>query len=126
MIFSAGFYKQKTKSIKACCKILVDNYNSKVPDDFELLTTLPGVGSKTASVVAGHAFNIPAIAVDTHVKRISNLLGIVNSQNPEKIEAELKLITSKNDWVNSTHWFINHGRKVCIARRPKCEELYIE
>jgi endonuclease-3 len=125
MIFSAGFYKQKTKSIKACCKILVDKYNSKVPADFELLTTLPGVGRKTASVVSGHAFNIPAIAVDTHVKRISNLLGIVNSEKPEKIEEELKILLPKTDWVNSTHWFINHGRKVCIARRPKCEECLV-
>ena len=125
MIFSAGFYKQKTKSIKACCKILVDKYNSKVPENFELLTELPGVGRKTASVVAGHAFNIPAIAVDTHVKRISNLLGMVRSANPEKIEAELKLLIPQKDWVNSTHWFINHGRKVCIARRPKCNDCIL-
>lgn len=125
MIFSAGFYKQKTRSIKACCKILVDTYASKIPADFDLLTTLPGVGRKTASVVAGHAFNIPAIAVDTHVKRISNLLEIVNSEKPEKIEEELKLLLPETDWVNSTHWFINHGRKVCIARRPKCEECLI-
>ncbi|MCW8850271.1 MAG: endonuclease III [Melioribacteraceae bacterium] len=125
MIFSAGFYKQKTRSIKACCKILVEKYDSEVPADFDLLTTLPGVGRKTASVVSGHAFNIPAIAVDTHVKRISNLLGIVNSENPDKIEAELKLLLPQNDWVNSTHWFINHGRKVCIARRPKCEECLV-
>lgn len=125
MIFSTGFYKQKTKSIKACCKILVDQYNSKVPENFELLTELPGVGRKTASVVAGHAFNIPAIAVDTHVKRITNLLGIVSSTNPEKIEAELKIIIPKKDWVNSTHWFINHGRNVCIARRPKCDKCLL-
>ncbi|MCB9207107.1 MAG: endonuclease III [Ignavibacteriales bacterium] len=120
-IFSTGFYKQKTKSIKACCKILVDDFNSEVPNDFEQLTKLPGVGRKTASVVAGHAFNIPAIAVDTHVKRISNLLGIVNSKNPDKIEEELKKLLPQNDWVNSTHWFILHGRKICIANRPKCD-----
>ena len=124
-IFSTGFYKQKTKSIKACSAILVEEYNSKVPNDFNLLTQLPGVGRKTASVVAGHAFNIPAIAVDTHVKRISNLLGIVNSKNPDKIEQELKLLLPKEDWVNSTHWFINHGRKICIARRPKCDICFL-
>jgi endonuclease-3 len=124
-IYSTGFYKQKTKSIKSCCKILVEKYNSKVPNIFDELTTLPGVGRKTASVVAGHAFNIPAIAVDTHVKRISNLLGIVNSQNPEIIETELKKLLPKNDWVNSTHWFILHGRKICIARRPKCENCIL-
>lgn len=120
-IYSTGFYKQKTKSIKGCSAKLVELYNSEVPKDFDLLTKLPGVGRKTASVVAGHAFNIPAIAVDTHVQRISNLLGIVNSSKPEKIEAELKELLPKNDWVNSTHWFINHGREICIARRPKCE-----
>ena len=125
MIFSAGFYKQKTKSIKGCCKILVDEFDSKIPEDFDLLTSLPGVGRKTASVVAGHAFNIPAIAVDTHVKRISNLLGIVNSDKPDKIESELKSLLPKKDWVNSTHWFINHGRKVCIARRPRCENCLV-
>lgn len=124
-IYSTGFYRQKTKSIIACCRKLVDEYNSKVPSDFELLTKLPGVGRKTASVVAGHGFGIPAIAVDTHVKRISNLLGIVNSQNPEKIEIELKNLLPKKDWIDSTHWFINHGRKVCIARRPKCEKCVI-
>jgi len=125
LIFSTGFYKQKTKSIKGCCQQIVDNYNSKVPKDFDLLTKLPGVGRKTASVVAGHAFNIPAIAVDTHVKRITNLLGLVNSTNPDKIEAELKILLPENDWINSTHWFINHGRKICIARRPKCESCFL-
>jgi endonuclease III len=125
-IFSTGFYKQKAKNIKACCKILVEKYNSEVPQDFDLLTKLPGVGRKTASVVSGHAFNIPAIAVDTHVTRIANLLGIVNTKNPEKIESELKLLLPQNDWVNSSHWIILHGRKICIARRPKCDICIIE
>lgn len=124
-IYSTGFYKQKTKSIKGCCKKLVEDFDSKVPADFDLLTALPGVGRKTASVVAGHAFNIPAIAVDTHVKRITNLLGLVKTKDPEKIESELKLLLPKKDWVNSTHWFINHGRKICIARRPKCENCFL-
>jgi endonuclease-3 len=124
-IYSTGFYKQKTKSILGCCKKIVEEHNSKIPADFKLLNELPGVGRKTASVVAGHAFNIPAIAVDTHVKRISNLLGLVNSKNPDKIEEELKLIIPENDWVNSTHWFINHGRNICIARRPKCEICFL-
>ncbi|MCB0748721.1 MAG: endonuclease III [Ignavibacteriales bacterium] len=126
LIFSTGFYKQKAKSIKGCCSQLIEKYNGKVPQDFELLTKLPGVGRKTASVVAGHAFNIPAIAVDTHVNRITNLLGIVDSKNPDKIETELKELLPEEDWVNSTHWFINHGRNVCIARRPKCEICIVE
>lgn len=126
MIFSTGFYKQKAKSIINCCKILVEKFNSQVPEDFDELTKLPGVGRKTASVVMGHAFNIPAIAVDTHVIRISNLLEIVNSKNPEIIEKDLKNLLPKNDWVNSTHWFINHGRKICIANKPKCEICVVE
>ena len=124
-IYSAGFYKQKAKSIKSCSAILVEKFDSQVPADFDQLTNLPGVGRKTASVVAGHAFNIPAIAVDTHVKRITNLLGLVDSKNPDIIEEQLKGLLPENDWVNSTHWFINHGRKTCIARRPKCNECLL-
>jgi len=125
IIFSTGFYKQKAKSIQRCCLKLIDEHNSQVPDDFDKLTELPGVGRKTASVVSGHAFNIPAIAVDTHVNRISNLLGLVSSKNPSKIEIELKELLPKEDWVSSTHWFINHGRKICIARRPKCDQCIL-
>ncbi len=125
-IYSTGFYKNKAKNIKACCEKLVNEYNSEVPADFDLLVTLPGVGRKTASVVAGHAFNIPAIAVDTHVKRITNLLGLVNSKNPDKIEIQMKDLLPQDDWVDSTHWFINHGRKICVARRPKCTECFLE
>lgn len=120
-IFSTGFYRQKTKSIKGCCQKIIDDHESKVPANFDELTKLPGVGRKTASVVAGHAFNIPAIAVDSHVTRITNLLGLVTSKNPTKIEDELKIFLPEKDWINSTHWFINHGRKICIARRPKCD-----
>ncbi len=120
-IFSTGFYKQKTKSIKQCCLKLVEDYNGKVPNDFDALTNLPGVGRKTASVVAGNAFGFPAIAVDTHVKRLSNLLGFIESDDPVKIEFRLKELLPEEDWINSSHWLATHGRKVCIARRPKCE-----
>ncbi|MBU1096640.1 MAG: endonuclease III [Bacteroidetes bacterium] len=119
-IYSTGFYKQKTKSIKQCCIQLVENHNGKVPNDFSELNKLAGVGRKTASVVAGNAFGIPSIAVDTHVKRLSNLLGLVESNNPEKIEEELKKILPESYWINSSHWLATHGRNVCIARRPKC------
>ncbi|MFA3782898.1 endonuclease III [Melioribacteraceae bacterium 4301-Me] len=124
-IFSTGFYKQKAKSIKKCCKSLVENYNSKVPNDFELLTTLPGVGRKTAAVVAGNAFGIPSIAVDTHVKRLSNLLGFIESSDPLKIEMRLKELLPESYWINSSHWLASHGRKICIARKPKCNECVI-
>ena len=124
-IFSTGFYRQKAKSIKNCCKALLENYNGKVPKDFESLTSLPGVGRKTASVVAGNAFGIPAIAVDTHVKRLSNLMGFVDSDNPDKIEERLKEIFPSAEWINLGHYLMNHGRKICIARRPKCSECIV-
>jgi len=120
-IFSTGFYKQKAKSIKACCKALIENHNGKVPADFDELVKLPGVGRKTASVVAGNAFGIPAIAVDTHVKRLSNLLGFVDTDNPDKIEMRLKELLPEEYWILSSHLLATHGRKVCIANRPKCE-----
>ena len=119
-IFSTGFYRQKAKSIKNCCKILLNNFNGKVPEDFESLNSLPGVGRKTASVVAGNAFGIPAIAVDTHVIRLSNLMGFIDSKDPTKIEDKLKELFPQKDWINLGHYLMNHGRKICIARRPKC------
>jgi endonuclease-3 len=119
-IFSTGFYKQKTKSIKNCCKTLLEKYEGKVPADFVSLNSLPGVGRKTASVVAGNAFGIPSIAVDTHVKRLSNLMGFIKSENTDTIEERLKELFPEKDWINLGHYFMNHGRKVCIARRPKC------
>jgi endonuclease-3 len=119
-IFSTGFYRQKAKSIKGCCNQLVKLYNGEVPKNFEDLIKLPGVGRKTASVVLGNAFGIPAIAVDTHVKRLSNLLGLINSQDPGKIEFRLKKLLPENRWINSSHWLAIHGRNICVARRPKC------
>lgn len=124
-IFSTGFYRQKAKSIKNCCKELIDKHNGKVPADFDELVKLSGVGRKTASVVAGNAFGIPAIAVDTHVKRLSNLLGFINSPDPEKIELRLKELLPESYWINSSHWLATHGRKICIARKPKCLECVI-
>lgn len=124
-IFSTGFYKQKTKSIKSCCEELINYHKGKVPADFDELVKLPGVGRKTASVIAGNAFGIPAIAVDTHVKRLSNLLGFIDSQNPDKIEIRLKELLPESYWINSSHWLATHGRKICIANRPKCNECVI-
>ena len=124
-IYSTGFYNQKAKSIVNCCSELIDKYNGKVPADFEKLNSLSGVGRKTASVVAGNAFGIPAIAVDTHVKRLSNLLGLVHVSNPDKIEEELKKLLPERYWVQTSHWLASHGRKVCIARRPKCFECVL-
>jgi endonuclease-3 len=124
-IFSTGFYRQKAKSIKACCQELLSNHEGKVPNDFDSLIKLPGVGRKTASVIAGNAFGIPAIAVDTHVKRLSNLLGFVKSEDAEKIEYRLKELLPEKEWVISSHLLATHGRKICIARRPKCIECVL-
>ncbi len=124
-IFSTGFYRQKAKSIKSCCAILVEKYDSKVPKDFNALTALPGVGRKTASVVAGNGFGIPAIAVDTHVKRLANLMGFVDNDDPVKIEELLKELLPENLWINSSHWLAAHGRNICIARKPKCNSCSV-
>ncbi|MFZ6033375.1 MULTISPECIES: endonuclease III [Melioribacter] len=124
-IYSTGFYKQKAKSIKNCCRELIEKYGGKVPADFEALTKLPGVGRKTASVVAGNAFGIPSIAVDTHVIRLTNLLGFVETSDPKKIEFKLKELLPEDLWIVSSHLLMSHGRKICIARRPKCDECSI-
>ncbi|MCU7494315.1 MAG: endonuclease III [Ignavibacteria bacterium] len=124
-IFSTGFYRNKAKSIKNCSKVLVEKYGGEVPRDFDALTELPGVGRKTASVVAANAFGIPAIAVDTHVKRLANLLGFIESDDPVKIEMRLKELLPKEEWINSSHYLISHGRKTCVARRPKCQECVL-
>ena len=124
-IFSTGFYRQKAKNIKGCCNQLISKHNGKVPSDFEYLIELPGVGRKTASVLAGNAFGIPALAVDTHVKRLSNLLGFIKSEDPIKIEFRLKELLPENSWVDSSHLLATHGRKICVARRPKCSECVL-
>jgi len=125
-IFSTGFYKQKAKSIKGICEKLITEFSGNVPQDFEVLVTFPGVGRKTASAVLGNAFGIPAIAVDTHVKRISNLLGLVASDNPDSIEYELKKLLLKEYWVNFSHLIATHGRTICFARKPKCTECVLQ
>jgi endonuclease-3 len=124
-IYSTGFFRQKAKSIKECCTILISEHNGEVPADFEALYKLPGVGRKTASVVAGNAFGIPAIAVDTHVKRLSNLLGFIESSDPEKIEYKLKELFPEEEWTNLSHYLAAHGRKICFARRPRCSDCPI-
>ncbi len=120
-IFSTGFYHNKAANIKKCCQILVDRYNGEVPHAMDELTALGGVGRKTANVVRGNAFGIPGVAVDTHVIRLSGLLGFTKQTNPEKIETDLMNIVPEPDWTALGHLFASHGRATCIARRPKCE-----
>jgi len=119
-IKSTGFYRNKAKSIVNCCKMLAEEYGSVVPSKVEELVKLPGVGRKTANVILGAAFGKPAIAVDTHVLRVSNRLGLAHSNNPEKVEAELNQQIEQNKWTHINHALILHGRETCVARKPKC------
>ncbi len=121
-IRTIGFYNNKSKNILATCKLLVEKYNSKVPEDKDELMTLPGVGRKTANVVVSNAFNTPAIAVDTHVFRVSNRIGLANSDNVDDTEKDLMGIIDKAMWSKAHHLLIFHGRRICKARRPLCEE----
>lgn len=115
-----GFYKNKAKMIINCCKKIVSDFNGKVPDTLEELTTLPGVGRKTANVVLGSAFNKQAIAVDTHVLRISNRLGIAHSDNPDKVEVALTSQLPEKVLTAFNLAMILHGRETCTAAKPKC------
>lgn len=120
-IKTCGIYKSKAKNIKMCCKKLVEDFGGNVPKTVEELMTLAGVGKKTANVVVSNAFGIPAIAVDTHVFRVSNRIGLAKADTVEKTEEQLQKAIPKEKWTNSHHALIFHGRRVCIARKPKCE-----
>jgi endonuclease-3 len=121
-IYSTGFYKNKAKNIKACAGKLLDSYGGEVPNDLEALTALDGVGRKTANVIRGNIYHEPSIVVDTHVKRISKLLGLTESDDPVKVEYDLMEKLPKRQWILYNIQIITHGRNVCIARRPKCSE----
>lgn len=120
IIRSIGFYRNKSKNILNTCSILVQNYNSELPNNMEELMKLPGVGRKTANVVLSNAFGKPAIAVDTHVFRVSNRLGLANSDNVNDTEKQLMNIIPKQRWSRSHHLLIFHGRRTCKARKPEC------
>lgn len=119
-IFSTGFYKNKAKNIKGAVKKIKDKFGGNVPDNMDDLLQLDGVGRKTANVVLGHCFGKNGIVVDTHVTRLSNRLGFVKTKDPVKIEFELMELIPEDDWVMFTHYMIQHGRKICIARKPLC------
>jgi endonuclease-3 len=122
LIKSTGFYKDKAKNIKKTSEILLEKYNGEVPSSMEELVKLAGVGRKTANVIRGEIWGVAdGITVDTHVKRLSNLIGLVKSDNPIIIERELMKIVPKEHWIDISHYLILQGREVCIARRPKCK-----
>ena len=120
VVFSTGFYRQKTKSIISLAVDLVERFDGVVPDTLEELVTLRGVGRKTASVVLAEVWDIPAIAVDTHVKRVTNRIGLTNESDPAKIELELRALHPERDWSGISMRYIQFGREVCDARRPLC------
>lgn len=120
-----NFYKNKAKSIKLCCKKLLEDFKGLVPNNIDELTRLPGVGRKTANVILGQAFGIPSVVVDTHVKRVSFRLGLTKNTNPEKIEIDLMKIIPKKEWTFFTSSLIWHGRKVCKAIKPLCAECIL-
>ena len=122
-IQSTGFFRNKAKSIRACCQTLVEKFGGEVPADMDELVRLPGVGRKTANVVLGTAFHIAAgIVVDTHVARVSCRLGLSGQKDPVKIEEDLMGLIPKKHWVDFGHQVIHHGRRICAARKPKCPE----
>lgn len=126
LIYSTGFYRNKAKNIRALAGILVAKYGGKIPEDFETLIKLPGIGRKTANVIMAEAFNrAPGITVDTHVKRIAHLLGFTKSTNPVVVERDLMAIFPPNLWRDLPLLVIFHGRKTCVARRPRCAECRI-
>lgn len=125
IIKSCGFYHTKAQNLLAACQRLVDEYGGEVPRTIEELTALPGVGRKTANVVLSNAFGIPAIAVDTHVFRVSNRLGLAHAKDVLETEKQLMENIPKHKWSDAHHWLIWHGRKICAARKPNCVECFL-
>jgi endonuclease-3 len=122
LIKTCGFYKSKARNIKEACRIIVEEYGGRVPQTMEELTDLPGVGRKTANVVLSNAFGVDAIAVDTHVFRVANRLGLAQSGDVRGTEEQLMENIPREKWSRAHHWLIHHGRRICKARRPKCAE----
>lgn len=124
-IHSTGFYHNKAKNIISCTQTLLREYQGEVPNDLEALTNLAGVGRKTANVIRGNIFHEPSIVVDTHVKRISKKLGFTKEEDPVKIEFDLMKVLPKDHWILYNIQIITHGRSICTARNPKCNECFL-
>ena len=124
-IHSCGYHNQKARNIQSASLMIVEEYNGKVPNNLEDLVNLPGVGRKTANCVLGEIYNVPSMVIDTHMIRIMNLLKFVNTGDPKKIEFALMKLFNDNEWVTLTHMIIDHGRAICVARRPNCNECVI-
>lgn len=124
-IHSTGFYHMKAKNIISCCTDLVERFGGQVPDTLEDLTSLAGVGRKTANVIRGNIYNQPSIVVDTHVKRISKKLGLTTEDDPEKVEMDLMKVLPKEHWILWNIQIITLGREICTARNPKCSQCFL-
>jgi endonuclease-3 len=121
LIKPTGFFRTKTRSIVAASRKLVDLFAGEVPNTMEDLVILPGIGRKTANVILGVGFEVPGFAVDTHVRRLTNLLKLTSSKDPVKIERQVCSIVPKEEWTGLSLRLILHGRRICVARRPRCE-----
>jgi endonuclease III len=119
-IRSTGFFRNKSKNIRALCATLVEKHGGKIPDDLDVLIGLPGIGRKTANLLIATAYGKPGIIVDTHFKRLSRRLGFTKRDDPDKIEFELKAIVPEKDWTHWSHCMVFHGRRCCFARKPNC------
>jgi endonuclease III len=124
-IFQTGFYRQKAKALRGTMRILIEEHDGEVPTDFDALLRLPGVARKTANVVSAERGDAQGIVVDTHVRRLSQRLGLTKQEDPVKIERELMRLVPREDWARFPHLLIWHGRRVCDARRPACERCVI-
>jgi len=125
-IHSCGYHNQKAKSIQGSSLAILKDHGGKVPQTMEELIKLPGVGRKTANCILGECFKVPSMVIDTHMIRVMNLLQFTISRDPKKIELELMELFNKQDWVKLTHMVIDHGRAVCIARRPQCDKCVLQ
>jgi endonuclease-3 len=124
-IRSTGFFRNKTKSIKKACQTLVDQFGGDVPDTMDELLSLAGVGRKTANCILGNVFGVPGIVVDTHMLRISRILGFTENTDPTRVEFDLMELVPEDEWINLSHLIPWHGRRVCKARKPLCDDCAI-
>ena len=126
LIHDCGLYRAKAKNLLATCKLLQEQWHGEVPGRMEDLLMLPGVGRKTANVMLSHQFGVPAIAVDTHVFRVANRTGLATGRTPEEVEQGLMKLSPRSDWSAAHHWLIWHGRKICRARSPLCQQCSLQ
>ena len=124
-IRSTGFFRNKARNIIACCQKLVQDFGGEVPRTMEELTGLPGVGRKTANIILYNAYGVPGFAVDTHVTRVTNRLGLVTTEDPDRIEEAMCRLLPPEEWGQATHLFIFHGRRTCAAKQPRCPECSV-